>query len=155
MKYLHVIASGQAQHSGMMQNSRVPRFCFIRKKWHRKHVVHSSLRGCIRVKVTGLVMETKVLWKLFYPCSDIPHKILATPLIYSWYPQHSGDYSLVSRTKTWFLIPSVLIFKLTHILPHPPREVTVTAKLGSVLETVKVSLVLTFAFTWWPTRDQR
>lgn len=118
MKYLRVIASGQTQHSGMLQNSGVLRFSFIRTKCHQEHSVHSSLRVCIRVRVTGLVMETKMLWKL--PCSETPLKILATHLIYSWCPQHPGVRVQCQRQNTAFPFlhfqsSSGLVFGLMHL----------------------------------------
>lgn len=109
MKFLHVIASGQAWQSGMMQNSRNPKFCFIRKKYHQEHSVHSSVRVFICVRVTGkqcLIMRVKCCWG----CSILTLRHLLKSCSFS---KFIHDISIVQKfTENFFII------KDTHILSH-------------------------------------
>ena len=98
MKYLFIIAPGQAQQSGKIQNSGSLQLCFIIKKCHHQHFSLHFLKGYLSVRVFPqqvLVIQIEVLCQVIPSDFEAQFKMCIAPFswwraVHSWYFQSPG-----------------------------------------------------------------
>ena len=94
MKYLLIIAPGQAQQAGKIQNPASLQLCFIIKKCHHQHFSLHFLKGYLSARVfpqQALFIQIEVLCQMIPSDSEAQFKVCC-PIhwcraMHSWYLQ--------------------------------------------------------------------